>query len=424
MSIEILSIEPITSILSDNESNELYTIIQYLQTKAYEELNTNSKSRWQQWNPLKAHENHIDLRNVLTHMVFNDIEEKCIELDNMSESDKLQLKAISQELLPRPIEVFEESQVKLIKRWEHIRVEAVFWIIGYSKDGIVFAYLGDNEKDECIFIVKRLATPTPFSINSYNQLDLPYASVQTTLLPWRNDCIIYSGIITPYIHYTPKEHIERSERLTDIVLRCSEKGKIRTSLTINDNIIVERIRIGEGNTANNLLILSSFMKQSINRLAPSSTASEVVINFYLWTPYKNMSHKCSIEELRAIQVEGKTDGFTTCITQSVMLYCGEQCRLCSNGNIFGVCDCKDKHDSKSLKYCLDGIALEDANQFSHLDTNTMKISCMDFYSFKFKVSHNDFVEIQDRLLDCNLFFSAHKVKSEISSFFIMLVLFE
>lgn len=423
MSIEILETEPLSTKLDESEGRLFYVLFTYLQTKAYELLNSCTRSQFPLWNHLNPQQNPMELRNLVSRKVFDDFEVFYRELGNMPASDKRMLKAISQAILT-PLNKLSESNLQLIHAWQNTRVEGEFWFIGCCKDGGLFAYLGDNENEEKVFVVKALATPFSQLLKLTHTSVCPTPFINTVLLPWK-DCIIYHGIMTPCLGYPPKELIEKHDRLTDIVPRCERNGRIRKILTSDDSILVQRLQIGyEGEKFSNFMMEP---KRITTARMTTNTTTEINIGYIIWSPFLDTAKRCTPEELKAILTLGNTEGYKNTITYSQYLYPGDKCRLCISG-IFGICECKKKHDLLASNtdgpfiYCLDGITCQEETTNRQIDgyvydINKMKLSLMDFYTFVFKVSHKDFLEIQFRLKECNLFFSAHNITNEKSAFF-------
>ena len=339
MSITIQAREPRGTVITESEGRLFYVLFSYLQAKAYElHMSPSEKKEFPKWS-FRNHENPLALRNYVSRKVFDEFEDLCVELGDMPRTDKIKLKIISTELL-RPagaFETFSESHLEQMYKWGDIRVEGQFWFLGATNDGGVFAYLGNSEDDECIFIVKALSS-------SYTELfkkvpkthpDLPYSCFETVLLPWK-DCIIYHGVATPYMRYTPKEVELRHERLGDIIARCERRGRIKRSLTSNDNIQVERNSILGSK-------LSNFMSEPISsRRRKSST--EFLVRYIIWSPFENQSeHQITRQEFEVILRAGDTEGFKSSLIQTFQVKCGEECPLCEKG-IFGICECKEKHE--------------------------------------------------------------------------------
>ena len=84
MSIEILEREPLSTQLHQSEGGLFYVIF----TKAYELLNSSTRSRFPSWNSLNAQQNPLELRIFVSNKVFDDFEELCVELDDMPGSDR------------------------------------------------------------------------------------------------------------------------------------------------------------------------------------------------------------------------------------------------------------------------------------------------------------------------------------------------
>lgn len=405
MSIKILKKEPSSTKLPELDGREFYVLFTFLQTKAYELISSSVKSRFPVWSHLNVQQNNVELRTLVSKKVFDEFEDLLVELDDMPGSDKRYLLAISSELLSRPLYKFANSQLQQIYNWNEIRVEADFWFIGTCKEGGIFAYLGDNEEDEKIFIVKALADKFTEMLPS-----IPMC-VSTALLNWKEH-IIYDGLLAP-CRLTPKDSMEKQERLVDIVARCSSKNKVRRSLASDDNMQVSRYRIGvTGEKISNFMV---DLRSSRAGLTESNT--EIIISYIYWRPFEN-EVKMNLEEFQAVLFSGKNDGYKNMITMAELIESGEKCRICTDGIYGSTCKCKKKHDSLTkrsggkLIYCIDGVTCEDQPPY-----DTKKISLMDFYTFEFTVSNKDFLEIKFRLEECNLFFSCNNIPSNKSAFF-------
>lgn len=123
---------------------------------------------------------------------------------------------------------------------------------------------------------------------------------------------------------------------------------------------------------------------------------------------------------------GETEGYKQSIVVGIIFDCGDDCPLCKGG-IYGMCPCKDKHDalikssrkdlSRNIKvyYCVDGMTCDDEKL--GIPFNDKKMSLVDYYSFEFIVSQEDFLEIKLRLEECSLFFGARNRQSQSSAFF-------
>jgi hypothetical protein len=280
----------------------------------------------------------MPLKNYVARRVFDEIEDLCVEIDDMPRKDKIKLKTISTELLRHAaFDTFSKSHVEQMYKWCDLRVEGQFWFLGVTNDGGVFAYLGDSEEDERIFIVKALSTPFLQLLGNIPRThpDLPYTCFETILLPWK-DCIVYHGLIAPYLHYTPKEIELKHERIGDIVARCERRGKIKRSLTSDDNIQVQRKSM-LGSKHSNFMMEPLALKQK-----QTGTSTEFLVRYILWSPFE--THRDITQpEFQAILNKGDTDGFKSSIMITNPVNCGEECPLCDEG-IFGTCVCKEKHE--------------------------------------------------------------------------------
>lgn len=319
MSIRILKKEPSSTKLPELDGREFYVLFTFLQTKAYELISSSVKSRFPVWSHLNVQQNNLELRNLVSKKVFDEFEDLLVELDDMPGSDKRYLKAIAQGLLSRPLEKFTNSQLQQIYNWNEIRVEADFWFIGTCKDGGIFAYLGDNEEDEKIFIVKALAVKFTEMLPS-----IPLC-VSTALLNWK-ERIIYDLLLSP-CRLTPKDSMEKQERLVDIVARCNSKNKVRRSLTSDDNMQVSRYRIGVTGEK-----VSNFMVDKVNsRAGLTGSNTEISIHYSFWHPFEDASVQLKIEEFQAIFFSGKNDGYKASIIYAELIDSGENCRMCNGG---------------------------------------------------------------------------------------------
>ena len=414
MPLILVSKEPKSTQLPELEGRLFYVLFTYLQGKAYNSvINDSAKSNYKKWDYYDVQKNSFDLRNMVSRRVFDEYETLLDGLRNLTPWDKQLLKNISLGGLGTAFHKFAESHMEIFNKWKDIRFEGQFWYLGSCSEGGVFVYLGNSEEDERIFIVKALANPFSHLLGQ-KMGELPGFCFETVLLNWK-DVIIYHGIISPYTGYSPKEYIQRHERLTGIIGRCENKNKVRYTLQADDNVLVDRRRFGVNGE-----MFSDFMKT----FPVVNKNSEVSMEFYavtfIWTPTEDSTTRMTFEELTEVLQSGKTDGFKQSIARSILVKSGEKCTFCPTG-IFGICPCKEYHrtfsmsNAKSL-YCMDGISVEQARTKTP-PYEVEKYSLMDFYNFQFVVTREQFAEIIIRLEECSLFFHGDNNPEKESAFF-------
>jgi hypothetical protein len=187
------------------------------------------------YNELVLNANKPDARIFVSDYLFQHY-----ELAQFSPADQaLWVQVLEANMLGcRPSKKMSQDQKNQVALWGEVRVEGDFWFCGFdATGGALFAQLGGAEGDECVYVVKGLASTFTELFAQRIAYDAEDATLgfpfTTVLLPWA-DTITYFGTILPPSFTFPKQLEELCARCSGVVARCRAHGRVLRSLTASD----------------------------------------------------------------------------------------------------------------------------------------------------------------------------------------------
>lgn len=407
MSFTLVDEEPETTRLPEQEGRLFYVLWGFMCALASKRL-SGSPREVVNWNEIDFGENDLKSRMYVSDFMLASFESL---LKTLQEPPTITIKKLCRQLFSRylpttrnPRDTLSKSHIEQIKLWSTTRIEGTFWHIGYCAEGGVFCYLGGSEDEERCFIVKGLASTFTEFLASYSNEGKKSddgVCLESVLLPWGNSIIFY-GIFCPP-SYTPKAHMDLSARLQGVFARCSERGRVHSSIDSSMTILLPRGAGGDDH---------SFFAPR-NRALPSTPGATPLFTWYsIWSPNSSLAIPLG-DVSETLMQDPPIEGFKFTFTERLEIFDQDQCVLCPSGKPFRIC-CKQVHERRVAKakgipdvvlYCFDATAGSDTNPYLPPPAKATQLSLCDFYAVEFlmdsRASLNDFCE---RLKELRLFY--------------------
>lgn len=343
----LLKREPASTCLDEREGRMFYVLWTYICAMAARSVDEIMLKdvRWanMRWNETSFGENDMEARLMVAEYAlfkYNDILPDIL----LMKVDKPLLAAIAAPLgYALPGNTFSPALIEQLKQWQTMRVEdGPFWYLGVCKEGALFAFLGEKEEDEKVFIVKALESPfTKLFSDRPEQEGHPGVCIKTNLVPWKS-AITYTSAMVQQA-FAPGKHIALFERSQGVLKRCQSRGQVYSTLTTAASTIKSTKRSAfVPMTAP--LVTSQHCEQDVTHLLTKVTYWHVKPTI-LESPLLNDPMM-----LRRVWGDGPDfiEGYKTVVTETFMVRDAQECVFCESKKQFVKC-CKALHVARAAK---------------------------------------------------------------------------